>query len=139
MKGISAVIAVILILMISVSLTGLGYITFTTFFTQITNSSQGAISNTLSNMLAQMKIESITNTTGNTKTMIYIRNTGKVDLTNFAVYDDDNSVTIDAGTPVGGKIPPGEVGNINVTGTINSGSVIKVTSGQGAMAIQSKP
>jgi len=137
MKGISAIIVVILILMIAVSLTGLGYVTFTTFFSKITSSTEGAISQTLTTMLAQMKIESISAISGVTR--VYIRNTGKVDLTNFTAYDDDALATKQSGTPIGDKIAPGEVGNLNITSSVASGSVIKITTAQGAMAMQTTP
>jgi hypothetical protein len=137
MKGVSAVVAIVLILMIGISMTGLGYVTFTTFFNQMTTSTQGAISNTLTNMLAQMKIESVTNLSDNSKTLIYIRNTGKVDLTNFSAYDDEVMSTIDK--PPGDKISSGSVGNLNMTVQVQQGSVIKITTAQGAIAIQTKP
>jgi Tfp pilus assembly protein PilV len=136
MKGISTIIVMILILLISISLTGLGYVTFTTFFSQITASSQGAISQTLTTMLAQMKIESITNDT--VRTTIYIRNTGKVDLTNFTAYVNDANYQPQPGTPSGNKIAPGGVDYVNITGIFGSGSVIKITTAQGAVAMQAK-
>ncbi len=142
MKGASAIVAIILILMMAVSITGLGYVTFSTFFTKITTSSESAISSTLTTMLAQMKIESITNISDNSKTMIYIRNVGKVDLTNFSAYYNDSYAT-GTETPGGtaNKIAPGEVKSFNITTPTGlvPGTVIKVTTGQGAIAIQSKP
>jgi hypothetical protein len=137
MKGISAIIVVIMILMIAVSLTGLGYVTFTTFFSKITTSTEGAISSTLTTMLAQMKIESISQVTGVTR--VYVRNTGKVDLTNFSAYDDDAFATIQSTTPLGGKIEPGAVKEINITSSVSAGSVIKLTTAQGALAMQTAP
>jgi hypothetical protein len=138
MKGISTIIVMILILMISISLTGLGYVTFTTFFSQITTSSQGAISQTLTTMLAQMKIESIIKSN---RIIVYVRNTGKVDLTNFSAYINDAYYLIQLGTPPGGKIVPGNVSEVNITNTsiVNTGDVIKLTTAQGAIAMQTAP
>jgi hypothetical protein len=135
MKGISAIIVTIMILMIAISLTGLGYVTFTTFFSKITTSTEGAISQTLTTMLAQMKIESMVRGVG-MDTIIYIRNTGKVDLTNFSAYDDDAYVNIKSTTPAGGKIEPGIVKNINITDSVAANSVIKITTAQGTIAMQ---
>jgi hypothetical protein len=101
MKGISAIIVTVMILMIALSITGLGYVTFTTFFSKITTSTEGAISNTLTTMLAQMKIESIVKSN---VIRIWVRNTGKVDLTNFSAYVNDAYMQVPAATPVGGKI-----------------------------------
>jgi hypothetical protein len=134
MKGISAIIVTVMILMIALSLTGLGYVTFNTFFSKITQSTDTAISNTLTSMLAQMKIESIYQVSGVTR--VYIRNTGKVDLTNFSAYDDEALTTIQPTTPLGGKIEPGAVKEINITSAVASGSVIKITTAQGTVAMQ---
>ena len=139
MKGVSSIIAIILLLMITISLTGLGYITFTSFFSKMTNTTEGAMSNTLTKMLAQMRIEGITNTSDNSVTMVYIRNNGKTDLTNFSAYVNDALASKQAGTPPGDKIVAGSIGNLNITGTVNSGSVIKITTAQSAIAIQTKP
>ena len=139
MKGISTIVVMVLILMISVSLTGLGYMAFTTFFSKVTTSSEQAISQTLTNMLAQMKIESISY--ANPITRIYIRNIGKVDLTAFAAYVDDVIVpAANLQLPTGNKIPPGIVGNINITGNLApTGKTVKVTTAQGSVAIQVVP
>jgi hypothetical protein len=137
MKGISAIIVTVMILMIALSLTGLGYVTFNTFFSKITQSTDTAISNTLTSMLAQMKIESMIRGVGvGVDTIIYIRNTGKVDLTNFSAYDDDAYVSIRGTTPAGGKIEPGAVKNINITDAVATNSLIKITTAQGTVAMQ---
>ena len=135
MKGISAIIVTVMILMIALSLTGLGYVTFNTFFSKITQSTDTAISNTLTSMLAQMKIESMIRGVG-MDTIIYIRNTGKVDLTNFSAYDDDAYVNIRGTTPAGGKIEPGAVKNVNITNVVDANSLIKITTAQGTVAMQ---
>jgi len=135
MKGISAIIVTVMILMIALSLTGLGYVTFNTFFSKITQSTDTAISNTLTSMLAQMKIESMVRGVG-MDTIIYIRNTGKVDLTNFSAYDDDAYVNIRGTTPAGGKIEPGAVKNVNITNVVDANSLIKITTAQGTVAMQ---
>lgn len=139
MRGISTIIVMILILMIAISLTGLGYVTFTTFFSKITTSSEQAISQTISTMLAQMKIESISKGSSN-EIIVYIRNTGKVDLTSFAAYVNDQAATIKAGTPTGNKIAPGNVDNVTITNpTYESGKTVKITTAQGAIAMQAIP
>ena len=135
MKGISAIIVTVMILMIALSLTGLGYVTFNTFFSKITQSTDTAISNTLTSMLAQMKIESMIRGVG-MDTIIYIRNTGKVDLTNFSAYDDDAYANIRGTTPAGGKIEPGAVKNVNITDAVAANSLIKITTAQGTVAMQ---
>jgi hypothetical protein len=138
MKGISAIIVTIMILMIAISLTGLGYVTFTTFFSKITTSTEGAISQTLTTMLAQMKIESIVKSN---VIIVYVRNTGKVDLTNFSAYINDAYNQVQSGTPTGGKIVPGNVSEVNITNTsiVNTGDIIKLTTAQGTIAMQAAP
>lgn len=136
MKGVSAVVVIVLILMIGLSITGLGYVTFTTLFSKITTSSEQAISNTLSNMLAQMKIEAVSQS--GTDTMVYIRNNGKVDLTNFVAYVNDALATYNA--PTGDKIIPGDVKSLKITSPVYaSGNIIKITTAQGAIGIQAAP
>jgi len=136
MKGISAIVVIILILMLTISLAGLGYFTFTTFFSQLTTSTQGAISSTLTTMLAQMKIEAISKS--GTNIVVYIRNTGKVDLTNFTAYVNEGIATF--GVPTGNKISPGGVDNVTITTpAYASGSIVKITTAQGAVAIQAEP
>jgi hypothetical protein len=138
MKGISAIIVTVMILMIAISLTGLGYVTFTTFFSKITTSAEGAISQTLTTMLAQMKIESIVKSN---VIRVYVRNTGKVDLTNFSAYINDAYNQVQSGTPTGGKIVPGNVSEVNITNTsiVNTGDIIKLTTAQGIIAMQAAP
>jgi hypothetical protein len=138
MKGISAIIVTVMILMIALSLTGLGYVTFTTFFSKITTSAEGAISQTLTTMLAQMKIESIVKSN---VIRVYVRNTGKVDLTNFSAYINDAYNQVQSGTPTGGKIVPGNVSEVNITNTsiVNTGDIIKLTTAQGIIAMQAAP
>jgi archaellum component FlaG (FlaF/FlaG flagellin family) len=139
MKGISTIVVMVLILMISVSLTSLGYMAFTTFFSKVTTSSEQAISQTLTNMLAQMKIESMAY--ANPTTSVYIRNIGKVDLTAFSAYVNDIIVpAANLQLPAGNTIPPGSVGTLTITGNLApSGRTVKVTTAQGSVAIQVVP
>jgi archaellum component FlaG (FlaF/FlaG flagellin family) len=139
MRGISAIVVIVLILMITISLAGLGYVTFTTFFSQMTTSTSSAISSTLTTMLAQMKIESITKNGAN-NIVVYIRNTGKVDLTNFTAYVNESIATTAPGMPTGNKISPGGVDNVTITSfSYAQGNTVKVTTAQGAVAIQTEP
>jgi hypothetical protein len=136
MKGISAIIVAILLLMISISLAGFGYVFFTTMFTSITTESEEVMGTTVERMLAQMKIESIE--TANNK--IHIRNTGKVDLTDFEVYL--NNALVSSTPPTGDEIKIGEVGTItNVNGAtgIAQDDTVKVTCAQGTIAVQTAP
>jgi len=139
MKGISTIIVMVLILMISVSLTSLGYMTFSSFFSKITTSSEQTISQTLTTMLAQMRIESMTYS--NPTTSVYIRNIGKVDLTSFSAYV--NNVIVPSANlqpPAGNRISPGGVGTLGITGNLApSGGTVKVTTAQGTVAIQVVP
>lgn len=139
MKGISTIVVMVLILMISISLTSLGYMAFTTFFSKVTTSTEQTISQTLTNMLAQMKIESISYT--NPTTSVYIRNIGKVDLTAFSAYVNDIIVpAANLQPPAGNTIPPGNVGTLVITGNLApSGKTVKVTTAQGSVAIQVVP
>jgi hypothetical protein len=139
MKGISTIVVMVLILMISVSLTSLGYMAFSSFFSKITTSSEQSISQTLTIMLAQMRIESMAYS--NPTTSVYIRNIGKVDLTAFSAYVNDVVVpSANLQLPAGNKISPGSVGTLGITGNLApSGRTVKVTTAQGTVAIQVVP
>ena len=137
MKGVSSIIAMVLLLMITISLTGLAYITFTSFFNTVKDSTEKSMTNTMSNMLAQMKIESISKNGGDT--VVYIRNIGKVDITGFSAYVNGIMATTRANMPTGNKIVPGSVDNVTITSAVASGATIKITTGQGTVAIQQAP
>lgn len=133
MKGISAIVVMILILLISVSLVGLGYIFFTEILATVTTTGEESISQTVVSMLSRMTIESVT--AGNPGN-IYVRNTGKVNLTDFAVYIDD---VRDVSATAPGILMPGDVGTITTTGALASTQVVKVTTAQGLSVIESVP
>ena len=133
MKGISAIVVMILILLISVSLVGLGYIFFTEILTTVTTTGEESISQTVVSMLARMTIESVT--AGNPGN-IYVRNTGKVNLTNFAVYVDD---VRDPSATAPGLLMPGDVGTITTSGALTSNQVVKITTAEGLNVIESVP
>jgi hypothetical protein len=132
MKGVSTVIVMILILLISVALTGLGYLFFTEVLTSVTTAGEESISQSVTSMLSQMRIESLTaGTPGN----IYIRNTGKVNLTDFTVYVNDGLEVPSTPLP---SLAPGSVGTIGMP-SLSSGQIVKVTAAQGATARESVP
>jgi FlaG/FlaF family flagellin (archaellin) len=133
MKGISTIIVAILLLMISISLAGFGYVFFTTMFTSITTESEEVMGTTVERMLAQVKIESIASTS------VSVRNIGKVNLTDFAVYVDETRDT-NPSLP-SAPLEPGDVATITINPPPNvaSGSVVKVTTAQGAVAVQTAP
>ena len=131
MKGVSAVIVMILILLISVALTGLGYLFFTEVLTSVTTAGEESISQSVTSMLSQMRIESVSAASNN----IYIRNTGKVNLTDFTVYVNDGLV-IPTSAP--SSLAPGSVGTIEMP-SLNRGEIVKVTAAQGATARESVP
>jgi len=133
MKGISTIIVMILLLMISVALTGLGYIFFTRVFTTVTQTSEETISQTVASMLAQMRIESVT---PGTPGHIYVRNTGKVNITDFSVYVND---VLESAINAPSEIEPGKVGDIVITNGLSSGEIVKVTTAQGTVAVESVP
>lgn len=134
MKGISTIIVMVLLLLIGISLTSLGYVTFTSLFSQITQSTEGSISQTVTTMLAQMKIDSIKVNVPPTADIVYIRNIGKVTLNNINLYVNDVRDTSTLAT-----LAPGNVGQITAVINIQSGDVIKVTTAEGAIAMQSAP
>ena len=131
MKGVSAVIVMILILLISVALTGLGYLFFTEVLTSVTTAGEESISQSVTSMLSQMRIESVSAASNN----IYIRNTGKVNLTDFTVYINDGLVVPSTPLP---SLAPGSVGTIGMP-SLSGGDIVKVTAAQGATARESVP
>jgi uncharacterized protein YpmB len=127
MQGISTIIVTILLLMISVSLASFGYIFFTQVMSSTTQAGTEAIEQVSTSLLAGMKIDSISTNS------VYVRNTGKVNLTQFAVFVNDALVSSSAPS----SVLPGDVATITLSSSLNSGDVVKVTSGQGAIAIKS--
>jgi FlaG/FlaF family flagellin (archaellin) len=128
MRGISSIIITILLLMISVSLASFGYIFFTQMLSVTTQTATEVSEHTSTSLLAEMKIDSIS---GND---IFVRNTGKVDLTQFEVYINDILVS---STPIPPTLDPGEVATITLASAPNPGDVVKVTTAQGAIALKS--
>jgi FlaG/FlaF family flagellin (archaellin) len=126
MKAVSAVIVVILLLMISVSLAGFAYVFITTTASTTMETGTEMIEQTTSTILAQMKIDSVSDN------RVYVRNTGKVDLTGFSVYVNDKKVNISAPS----SIAPGAIGSITMYSFISKDDSIKVTSGGGTTAVQ---
>jgi flagellin-like protein len=133
MKGISAIISIVLILMITIALAALAYVSFSKVFTQTTGTSGQAVNNTLTKAQAQIKIETIVN--GTTDSVVYVRNIGGTDLTGFSAYVNDAYVGVEAGTPAGGKISPGEVKNVNISSLIYPGNSVKITTAQSVSAV----
>jgi FlaG/FlaF family flagellin (archaellin) len=127
MQGVSTIIVTILLLMISVSLASFAYVFFTQMVTATTETGSEAVEQISTSLLAGMKIDSLTSNT------IYIRNTGKVNLTQFSVYVND----VQASSSAPSSISPGAVEPIALSSSLNSGDIVKVTSGQGAIAIKS--
>jgi FlaG/FlaF family flagellin (archaellin) len=129
MKAVSAVIVIILMLMISVSLAGFAYMFLTTTATSTMESGTELIEQTTSSVLARMKIDSIADN------KVYIRNIGKVDLTGFSVYVNDELANISAPS----SIAPGQVDSIRVYSLIKENDEIKITSERGTTMIERAP
>jgi FlaG/FlaF family flagellin (archaellin) len=129
MKAVSSMVAVILILMIAISLASSVYIFLSEMITTSTESGSEVTEHVSTSLLAEMKIESVT-TAGN----VTIKNTGKVSLTNFNVFVNNDLVTSSSIT-----IIPGSSDAIDLGSPLNSGDTVKVTSAEGATAISTVP
>ena len=129
MKAVSGVIIIIIMLLISVSLAGLAYMFITATATETMQSGTEIIEHTTSSVLSRMKIDSIADN------IIYIRNIGSVDLTNFSLFVNNRNVNFLAPD----SIAPGEIGKIIVYDVISEGDDIKVTSARGTIALQKAP
>lgn len=129
MKGVSSIIIAVLLLMIAVSLASIGYLTLNNAYNNMKSSGNGLVSMTATSQLGEMKILNITS---GTETAVFLQNIGKVNLTNFSAYVNDTLISIDPATPSGGAIAPGEIKNVNITSSVPSGSIVKISSYQGA-------
>ena len=118
--------------MISVSLASFAYIFFTQTFSSVTDTGTEAVEQMTTNLLANMKIDAA----NEDSTDVYVRNTGKVDVDNLIVYVNG---VIDNGASYPPSISPGDLEAITLSSSLNAGDVVKVTSGQGAIAIKSVP
>jgi hypothetical protein len=123
------VIVSVLILMIAVSLSALGYLFFSGVLKTTTETGTEAINRTVTGMLAQMRIESIS------INEVFIRNIGQTDLTGFSVYVNDAPVNFTAPP----TIPKGGRDSIKIYGFIKEGDEIKITTAEGALATKKSP
>ncbi|MFH1473879.1 MAG: hypothetical protein ABIE55_03205 [Candidatus Aenigmatarchaeota archaeon] len=128
MKAISSLISVILILMIGISLVSSMYIFFTEVIATSTDAGTETAEHISSSLMAEMKIDSLT-----TAGIVTIKNTGKVQLTNFNVFVNG---AMEATSSI--TIMPGDSDDIDV-GPLLTGDIVKVTSSEGAAAISSVP
>ena len=87
MKAISAVIAIVLILMITVALAAVGYLWTTGMFEGLASSTGQQTELFVQKGQADSEIDSFS------EDMIYIRNTGNIDLTSVAFYTNEGIVT----------------------------------------------
>ena len=132
MRGVSAIIVTILLLMISVSLASFAYMFFTRTFSSVADTGSETVEHMTTSMLANINIDSIS--ADNDK--VYIRNTGKTDLTQFYVYVNNN---IDSGASAPSSVIAGDIDEITLSVDIVPGDVIKVSTAEGAIAIKSVP
>ncbi|MFH0928824.1 MAG: hypothetical protein V1818_00535 [Candidatus Aenigmatarchaeota archaeon] len=132
MKGVSAIIVVILLTLISVSLVSLAYSFFGRVITETTETGSEAVDQASTSILSKIKIETISPVTGE----VSVRNSGKVDVSQFAVFVNG---ALDNGATVPPSISPGQLGTITLSSLPGSGVVIKVTTVQGAIAEKSVP
>jgi hypothetical protein len=112
MKGISDVIAEILILMIVVALAALGWTWFSGIFTELTDTAETGMVQTVSGMAQSFVIENAFCDTTVPELEFTLRNTGSDDI------NDDRVVAYVQGTrltvsPPGFDIPSGFVGDFN--------------------------
>jgi len=91
MKGVSALVAVVLILLIAVALAAMAYLWFTGVFMQV-GSTSGEQIDEVSDEVTTVGHITIDSVSGN---KIYIRNDGNVDLTEFAIFIENNPVEAD--------------------------------------------
>ncbi|MFH1473594.1 MAG: LamG-like jellyroll fold domain-containing protein [Candidatus Aenigmatarchaeota archaeon] len=123
MRGVSVIIATVLVLMISASLVTLGYTFFTEISDEATDVARKTTEKRFSAIGADMVVESVSGRN------IYVRNTGRTNLTAFSVYVNELPVSfsIDKET-----LQPGETATI----TLNADPVglIEVYSAQGGPA-----
>jgi len=133
MKAISAVIVIILILLIVVGLSLLLYFFVGRFFGLATEVGASKANKTTEELSTWITIESIF------MNDIYVRNIGESDVSNFAVYINDERVNFIAPS----FIKSGEVGIITISDFISKyvskGDEIKVTGGGGAIASKKFP
>ena len=132
MKGVSSVIAIILILMISISLTTLSYIFLSGTVSTTTATSSQAAQRLTSSLLAEMKIESF----DVINDVVYVKNSGRVNITEFHVYVND--ILDNGATPNPDTIGPGEVTSISLT-SLDPGDSVKVSSSNNLLVIRVVP
>ena len=118
LKGISTIIAIIIILMIVVFLAALAYLWFTDVFETLTGTGQEQVEETTIRLGSSILIEGVKGDN------IYIRNTGKYDVTEIAVYIDD--LLTDSTVP--DKIEPGKIGTLILSTSISGQHKVKITS-----------
>jgi archaellum component FlaG (FlaF/FlaG flagellin family) len=132
MKAVSTIIVAVVVLLIAVSLTTFGYAFLSEIMSTTTESGSQAAEKVTSSLLAEIKIESL-DETANT---IYVKNSGRVNLSQFYVYVND---ALDSGAiPDTSVLVPGNVTAIFLT-SLDPGDVVKVTSSNNAVSIRTVP
>jgi flagellin-like protein len=124
-KGLTPVVAVILLLLIAVALVGLSFVYFNRAASSSAQSNENQSKNLVQLSGAQVSIESVQ------QNKVYIRNIGKVPITQPAFYANDVSIPV-ISTPI--SLSPGSVGSYdldpNALNAIPSLTEIKVTVGK---------
>jgi len=129
MKAVSSLVSIILILMIGISLVSSMYIFFSEMITTSTEAGTETAEHISSSLMAEMRIESAT-----TAGIVTVKNTGKVELSNFNVFVNG---ALEATSSI--TIMPGSSDSIDLGIPMASGDIVKVTSSEGATAISSVP
>ena len=127
MKGISSIIVAILLLMISISMVSFGYVFLSGTLSDTTESVEELGEQSSTTLLSKMRIDSVIDDE------VYLRNTGKVNVSQFSVFVND--VPDNGAISNKFSIAPGDTATIKLSSDPNVGDVIKVTNAQGSFAI----
>ena len=126
MRGISPLIIMILLLLVSISLSSFAYIFSTQTMSIITETGEDVSQQTVSPLLAEMRISSVS------ENEIDIKNSGRTQLSKISVFVNDALVESPAI-----ELSPGDTGTIPLSHSLQSGDVVKVVSSEGAVALKS--
>lgn len=125
-KGVSTVISTILLLLVVIAIIGMSFMFFSGLLNKSTSSSEGAITNTVTQLGKTFAIES---SSGNE---VYIRNTGKYDITkdDFTVFVNGLLIDKSKYEISGNTISKNGVGTLTFqVGVVSPGSTVEIRYG----------
>jgi hypothetical protein len=129
MRGVSSIVVVVLLLLLGITLTSSVFVFFGDVILDTKDSLEDTRDHVSTSLLAEMRLEPLSESN-----IVSVKNTGKVNISDFNVYVNGDFVITSVST-----IIPGDVTDIDIGSSLISGDTVKVTSAEGATAFSTVP